>query len=1292
MSQRIWLDATLEEEEDGLAADLHLRSHPKSHPQHHNSYPVPPVPPLPAAAFEAALVLDRPIAPPARPSTTSITGTTGTTRRAVSSSTFTPVRSSSSTAIPTTPAPRLKRHSEPRTSSARLSTSNQELISNLIDSLASIAVPARQHFETLPGPYHASSTPSSPGLSLSPYPHSLSREDDDYDLGGHPHGRPQPPLPPLPPLDAEEAAEPPVIRTSKPPSGLSQLTAPRTASKASSLRDYILSSRRSSASLNGQRAADDDARSASNLSIDTSKDSSSRRPSGISVDTSPPKKSRVRSLVYTPSRERLRPKDRPKASDAGKQATISTPNSVLTLDQRPEPPRRYSSATGQSSRKRSLQTPSAIHISARSPSSSAPPSATFAPISPPLTPLSSKTPVALSSAGPDSPPEDSKPYGNPGKRPALEPLNEFDSSPLDVKEKRSSVDASVVPLRRSSLGLYGISPKSGMKQPVSGSSSRSASASMAPKPRLSIEKELPLAPANRFADVTESIRDDRAMQSNDDINLVAKRGGRKVDSGIDKGLGGEEDVLRRIQELKAQKEQRERELARAQLSLSGGQSDPSSDRTPGTVKSFETASMSAKGSTAGTIQETQGNNHQQNRRPQPLSRLSHDGQPVLSPVKAHKLLGLSGASSPTTPGESGSDVGEPLQQEKTKLTIKPSKGKPAGEPLTPTSLPIDYSLIMQRLDRKGAPPKETKETNPKKFETPTLVPTAERSLPTSTIADETPSNTTKFKKLPQPPRPVGGRSAAARHRTKSMYVNADISPRSISPSTPEALKPDVPVKDGASDDSDSTPSRQVNSLDGEASKNMDRQRPQRSLSTSARKKRWSHPDLPLGIHQMKRSNTLHNDLAVKPIEDRPPEELVRPDTASSVEAEVSAFLNHPRLSKKIRHPQTGRTIAFSDVGDPDGHVVIVCVGMGLTRYITTFYDELAATLRLRLITPDRPGVGDSAVDANGTPLSWPDDVAEICRNLGVKRFSVLAHSAGAIYALAVALRMGEMVRGKVHLLAPWIPPSQMSGALGSIAQNGTSPQPNQGLTRSQRFLRVLPTSFLRVANSGLLGVGSASVGKKALSPQPTNKNRKKQPEAGSPPQTSTRRESIMLMDQQTVPSGLATSRSAADLRNGYLSPAVNGKLSPEPRQSRSVERRSREHDEARALAYDTELTMRTWTLATTNSNPAVDLLICLERERTIGFRYVDITRPVVIHHGTKDTRVPIDNVRWLGKMMKKCEVRILEGEGHGLMASASVMGGILMDIGDEWSSWERASRGDRGRREGGRTADHSSRF
>ena len=101
---------------------------------------------------------------------------------------------------------------------------------------------------------------------------------------------------------------------------------------------------------------------------------------------------------------------------------------------------------------------------------------------------------------------------------------------------------------------------------------------------------------------------------------------------------------------------------------------------------------------------------------------------------------------------------------------------------------------------------------------------------------------------------------------------------------------------------------------------------------------------------------------------------------------VKDYISSTRLSQKIKHPQTGRVVSFSEVGDPNGSVVFCCVGMGLTRYITAFYDELASTLKLRLITPDRPGIGASEAHVDGldTPLGWPGDNNSFlyCHNMG----------------------------------------------------------------------------------------------------------------------------------------------------------------------------------------------------------------------------------------------------------------------------------------------------------------------
>jgi pimeloyl-ACP methyl ester carboxylesterase len=389
----------------------------------------------------------------------------------------------------------------------------------------------------------------------------------------------------------------------------------------------------------------------------------------------------------------------------------------------------------------------------------------------------------------------------------------------------------------------------------------------------------------------------------------------------------------------------------------------------------------------------------------------------------------------------------------------------------------------------------------------------------------------------------------------------------------------------------------------------------------------------------------------------------RPSSANSIEEDVDAYTKAPRLTQRVRHPQSGRVVAFSEVGDPEGFAVFCCVGMGLTRYLTAFYDELARTLRLRLITPDRPGIGESeaCTDGSGTPLNWADDVTIICNYLGITKFSLLAHSAGAVYALAAALRLPQHIRGRLHLMAPWIPPSQMTG----IGNSRTELVPAANVPYSQKLLRILPASFLKAANSSFLNARSASLSKSPRSK--SSKNRSGGPEALESP---FRNATVATWDKEYTPSSKTGATSSASIENhdatsnGNLMHGIGAATGKPSGQSATASNAT-----LRQSSYDERLTQSIWELATLNANPAVDLLICLERRQPIGFRYFDITRSVVIHHGSKDTRVPVDNVRWLGKMMRRCEVRILEGEGHGLMANASVMGAVLGEVAKEWEDW-----------------------
>ncbi|KAF4973985.1 hypothetical protein F66182_17683, partial [Fusarium sp. NRRL 66182] len=51
----------------------------------------------------------------------------------------------------------------------------------------------------------------------------------------------------------------------------------------------------------------------------------------------------------------------------------------------------------------------------------------------------------------------------------------------------------------------------------------------------------------------------------------------------------------------------------------------------------------------------------------------------------------------------------------------------------------------------------------------------------------------------------------------------------------------------------------------------------------------------------------------------------RPSSADSIDFAVESYIASPRLTQKVPHPRSGRMIAFSEVGDPQGHVIFCCL-------------------------------------------------------------------------------------------------------------------------------------------------------------------------------------------------------------------------------------------------------------------------------------------------------------------------------------------------------------------------------
>jgi pimeloyl-ACP methyl ester carboxylesterase len=108
----------------------------------------------------------------------------------------------------------------------------------------------------------------------------------------------------------------------------------------------------------------------------------------------------------------------------------------------------------------------------------------------------------------------------------------------------------------------------------------------------------------------------------------------------------------------------------------------------------------------------------------------------------------------------------------------------------------------------------------------------------------------------------------------------------------------------------------------------------------------------------------------------------------------------------VRLPD-GRALGFAQFGAPDGKPLFFFHGLGASRLTRHPDDSIAASLGVRLITIDRPGIGLSDPRPGRTLLDWPADVAALADALGIDQFAVLGWSGGGAHALACAYQIPE---------------------------------------------------------------------------------------------------------------------------------------------------------------------------------------------------------------------------------------------------------------------------------------------
>lgn len=107
----------------------------------------------------------------------------------------------------------------------------------------------------------------------------------------------------------------------------------------------------------------------------------------------------------------------------------------------------------------------------------------------------------------------------------------------------------------------------------------------------------------------------------------------------------------------------------------------------------------------------------------------------------------------------------------------------------------------------------------------------------------------------------------------------------------------------------------------------------------------------------------------------------------------------------------GRTLGYRSYGAPDGPVVVNCHGGLVCGLDVAPFDAVARDLGLRILSPDRPGLGASTTAPGRATGDWAADVRALLDAVDADRVFVLGWSMGGQYALACAGLLADRVVG-----------------------------------------------------------------------------------------------------------------------------------------------------------------------------------------------------------------------------------------------------------------------------------------
>ncbi len=103
----------------------------------------------------------------------------------------------------------------------------------------------------------------------------------------------------------------------------------------------------------------------------------------------------------------------------------------------------------------------------------------------------------------------------------------------------------------------------------------------------------------------------------------------------------------------------------------------------------------------------------------------------------------------------------------------------------------------------------------------------------------------------------------------------------------------------------------------------------------------------------------------------------------------------------------GLKLGYSEYGDPRGEVAFYFHGWPSSGLQGSLFDTHAKQHGMRLICPDRPGIGSSDLQPGRALSDWQDTLTQLAAHVGADNWHVIGWSGGGPYVLIAALLMPQ---------------------------------------------------------------------------------------------------------------------------------------------------------------------------------------------------------------------------------------------------------------------------------------------